>query len=294
MISLIIKLLSFLAVYFGWLCFVLILLCPYLIKKKYYRKTNYLILILSFLFLWAHYIEPNIILIKEKTIKHLGYNADIILIADIHLGLYKDQDYLERIVNKINNIPADYVVIAGDFIFKANPNDYNEYFKPLAYLNKPVYAVRGNHDYKTASGQKLLNVLKEYRVNIIENEIIDFKTYQLAGLSDRLESDDNANFLNKADKTKPILALAHNPDSSDRLTSFNVPLLLAGHTHCGQVYLPFITNTLVIRTKHKFTCGYYKATDKTIPVFITPGVGEDNLPLRFLTPPTINVLHLRP
>ncbi len=292
MISFIITLLGFLSIYLGWLCFVFIILCPYLIKKKYYKKTNILILILSLLFLWAHYIEPNLLLTKEKTIKHLTFNADIILIADIHLGLYKDQHYLQRIVDKINNIPADYVIIAGDFIYKANPSDYKKLFKPLADINKPVYAVRGNHDYRSIH-KELLDTLKEYHVKLIENDIINLGTYQLAGLNDRLESQDDTNFLKKADKTKPILALAHNPDSSDQLLSFNVPLLLAGHTHCGQVYLPFITNKLVIRTQHKFTCGYYEATNKTVPVFITPGVGEDNLPLRLFTPPTINVLHLR-
>ncbi|AWM81206.1 hypothetical protein DKL61_13125 [Gammaproteobacteria bacterium ESL0073] len=292
MISLTITLLSFLAVYLGWLCFVSIILCSYFIKKKYYRKTSYFVLMLSFLFLWAHYIEPNIILTQDKTIKGLGFNADVILISDIHLGLYKNEDYLQRVVDKINNISADYVVIAGDFTYKANVKDYKKYFKPLAHINKPVYAVRGNHDYRI-SNKELLNVLKQYRVNLIENQIINLGTYQLAGLSDRLESHDDTSFLNKANKTKPILVLTHNPDSSDRLLPFNVPLLLAGHTHCGQVYLPFITNRLVIRTQHKFTCGYYEATDKTVPVFITPGIGEDNLPLRLFTPPTINILHLQ-
>lgn len=292
MIPFIISLLSYLAIYLGWLCFIFIILCPWLIRKKYYRKTNYLVFSLSILFLWSHYIEPQIILTKEETINQLGFNADIILIADIHLGFYKNHHYLQSVVDKINNIPADYVVIAGDFIFDTSPKHYKKYFKPLAKINKPVYAVRGNHDYPSEQ-KKLLEILQIYNVHIIEKKTIDFGSYQLAGLSDRFESTDNADFLSGLNKLKPILALAHNPDSSDQLISYNVPLLLSGHTHCGQVYLPFITNRFVIRTQYHFTCGYYEATHKTVPVFITPGIGEDNLPLRLFTPPTINVLHLR-
>ncbi|MFD1261101.1 metallophosphoesterase [Entomomonas asaccharolytica] len=291
MISLSVTFLEFLAVYFGWLCFPVIILCIYLIKKRRYKKSSFLILILSLAFFWAHYIEPQIILVKETTIAKLGFNADVILIADLHLGYYKDQHYLQRIIDKINNIPADYVVIAGDFLYKSDEKYYNTHFAPLAKINKPVYAVRGNHDYRYIN-RNLPKVLENYNVKIIEDKIIDLNSYQLAGLKDRVESFDDTDFLKKAAKNKPTLVIAHNPDSSDKLSAYNVPLLLAGHTHCGQVRIP-LSNKLIVKTRYGLVCGYYDASITGTPVFVTAGVGENNLPLRLFNPPTIDVLHLR-
>lgn len=290
MIALFIHLLELLAVYLDWLCFPFILGCIWFIKKRRYFKTAICLLILSMLFIWAHYIEPNIIRIKETTLYQTGIRANIILISDLHLGFYKDHYYLQRLVDKINEIPADYVVIAGDFSYKAVPADYKKLFAPLAKLNKSVYAVRGNHDYLYIR-RTMPAVLESYRVQMIEGKIVDLGSYQLAGLADRLESKDDASFLKKANKNKPILVVAHNPDSSDRLVGYHVSLLLAGHTHCGQVYIPFL-DKLVIRSQYGYTCGYSKQNE--VSVFITPGVGEDNLPLRLFNPPTISLLHLMP
>lgn len=290
MIALVVTFLEILSVYLSWLSFPLSLVAIWLIKKHFYTKTAMILLFLSLSFIWAHYIEPQMICVKETTLHQQSITADIVLISDLHLGFYKDERFLQLVVNKINRLTADYVVIAGDFSYKAEPKDYKKLYAPLANINKPVYAVRGNHDYLYIRRFMPL-ILENYKVQMIEGKIIDFGSYQLAGLADRVGARDDANFLRKADKKKPILVVAHNPDSSDRLTSFNVALLLAGHTHCGQVYIPFL-DKLVIRSQYGFTCGFSKNTQ--IPVFITPGVGEDNLPLRLFNPPTISLLHLRP
>lgn len=290
MIPLIVTFLEFLAVYFGWLSLPAIFVCIWLIKKRLYKKTSIIVLILSVMFIWAHYIEPQIILVKETTINKVGFKADIILIADLHLGYYKDQHFLKRVVKKINAIPADYVVIAGDFLYKSDEQYYKTHFAPLAKINKPVYAVRGNHDYRYIR-RLLPKVLASFNVKLIEEELVDMGSYQLAGLKDRLESNDDPVFLAKA-KDKPILVIAHNPDSSDKLANYQVPLLLSGHTHCGQVRLPF-TDKLVVKTSYGLVCGYYDGSVTGTPVFVTSGVGENNLPLRLFNPPTIDVLHLR-
>lgn len=290
MIALLVTCLESLCVYLDWLSFPLIIITICCIKKHFYTKTAIAFLILSILFIWAHYIEPQIIRVKQTTIHQQHIRADIILISDLHLGFYKDERFLQRVVDKINALKADYVVIAGDFSYKANPDEYSKLYAPLAKINKPVYAVRGNHDYLYRR-RFMPAILARFNVQMIEGKMVDLGSYQLAGLADRLAAKDDASFLRKADKSKPILVIAHNPDSSDRLASYNVPLLLAGHTHCGQVYLPFV-DRLVIRSQYNYTCGY--STNMQVPVFITPGIGEDNLPLRLFNPPTISLLHLRP
>lgn len=288
MISIFVTFLELLAVYFDWLSFPIILGCIWLIKKRKYRKISIIVLVVSLLFIWAHYIEPHILLVKEETIHGMGFNADIVLIADPHLGYYKDQNYLKRVVEKINKVPADYVVIAGDFLYKTDEKYYKTLFAPLKNINKPVYAVRGNHDYGYIR-RTLPDVLESYNVNMIENKLVDLGDYQLAGIGDRNEGYERVEFLDKA-VDKPILVVTHNPDTSDKLSAYNVPLMLAGHTHCGQIRIPILYK-FVIKSEYGFDCGY--SLNNSVPVFITPGVGENNLPLRLFNPPTINVLHLR-
>lgn len=293
MLVAIIDIFEFLAMYLGWLSFVVVGICWYLIKKRYYIKCNIAIVVLSVFFIWAHYIERYIILVKEDTITGLGFSADVVLVSDIHLGLYKDASYLQRVVDEVNALSADYVVIAGDYLYKSEGH-FEQMFRPFSRLNKPAYTIRGNHDYRyvrTQTSKELFAVLDDYGIELIEQKIVDMGTYQLAGLGDRIEGSDDAHFLQAAKSDKPLFILAHNPDSVDGVVDYRTAILMAGHTHCGQVRIPWIDD-LVIRTKYGLNCGlgYFKE----VPVFVTPGLGETNLPLRLFNPPTINLLHLRP
>lgn len=243
--------------------------------------------------IWSRFIEPQIILIHHQTIK-VGFKIRIALIADLHLGAYKNEKFLARTVKKINSQNPDLILIAGDFIYadKKIPQ-----FSALAHLQAPVYAVWGNHDYlnqnstisQPKTNQCLKTILKANKVKILENQTAQFKNFTLLGLNDHWSKNDDTNLLNNYSQKDHLIVLTHNPDTIALYPNDSADLTLCGHTHAGQIRLPFLYKK-VIPTKGKFDRGLSR--QKNTQLFITGGLGEIVLPLRLFNPPTIDILEL--
>lgn len=280
------------------------LVIPYIVwllwrlrKRRYPRSTCFL-LVLGALFIWMRFIEPQWIQVRETTITGTGIQADIALISDIHLGVYKDTAFLNRVVTRINELPADQVLIAGDFTYEPEDQSLYQLFKPLSQLKAPVYAVLGNHDQQAPGpdiDQPLRAALGQLGVRIVEQDVANTGHWRIAGLGDRWGGNDNPAFLAQMPAQQPTLLLVHNPDSVMRLRPQDTTLALAGHTHCGQIRLPWLYHK-VIQSEYGFDCGLETARTPhgDVRVLISPGVGEIGLPMRFLNPPTIDWVHLRP
>ena len=95
--------------------------------------------------------------------------------------------------------------------------------------------------------------------------------------------------LNKINKEKLSIVLTHNPDSIYEFPKTDVDLVIAGHTHGGQIRLPFIYK-YAIPCKYDFDKGFYYL--RNMNIFVSPGLGMVGLPFRFLMPPEIDVLNV--
>lgn len=244
-------------------------------------------------FLWSRFVEPQIIRVRETTLAGVGFQADIALVADLHLGIYKDTAFLDRLVDRIDAMPVDAVAIAGDLTYEADPAELDALFAPLARLRVPVYAVLGNHDQLPTGrdvAEPLRRALEAHGVRVIEGGFVEADGWRWAGLGDRWSGQDDPAFLRASPSPLPTLALTHNPDTSVDLVSGDVALLLAGHTHGGQIRIPWLYRR-VIPSRHGFDRG--EQWQGPVRVFTTSGTGEIGLPLRLFNPPTIDVLHLR-
>lgn len=284
--------------YGSYLAFPYIAWLLWRLRKRRHLLVNSLLLVLGLTFIWARFIEPQWIHVRETTVTGTGIQADIVLIGDIHLGVYKDRAFLERVVDRINQLPAERVLIAGDFTYEPGDQSLTELFAPLARLKAPVYAVLGNHDQQAPGpdiDQPLRAALRQHGVQIIEQHVAEAGHWRIAGLGDAWGGDDSPAFLTKMPDKQPILTLMHNPDSIMKMRPQDTSLALAGHTHCGQIRLPWLYRK-AIPSAYGFDCGLETAhtAQGDIRVFITPGLGEIGLPLRFLNPPTIDWVHLRP
>lgn len=272
------------------------------------------VLAAGLVFVWARFVEPQMIRVRETTLPGTGAEADIALISDIHLGIYKDSRFLHRLVERINDLPVDAVVIAGDLTYEpqARPQCSREpaprqaqqcalevLFAPLSRVRVPVLAVLGNHDQQAPGpdiDQALRAALGHHGVKIIEGKLLTTAAgYRWAGLGDRWAGKDDPAFLAAAPSSLPTFVVAHNPDSAMDLDPASTRLLLAGHTHGGQIRSPGLYRR-VIPSAHGFDRGEQFASTPRgrIRVFTTSGVGEIGLPMRLFNPPTIDVLHLRP
>ncbi len=287
--------------YWSYLSFPFLALVLFLIFKK--RKEFFqdifqalillFFLILSLLFIYSRFIERKLILTKTTKIE-TGFSAKIIVISDLHLGVYKNKHFLEKVVNKINKIPwVDALLIAGDFTYYP-PEDLETLFSPLKKINIPTYAVLGNHDSERpgpAIQKKLQKALEKNNVIFLHNKttIMKNKNINILWLGDNWAEEDDISLIENFSKDDNLIILTHNPDTVMRYKKPIADITITWHTHGWQIRIPFLYHK-VIPCKWDFDQWLYNtALGK---VFVSGGVGEVWLPMRLGLPPTIEILEL--
>ena len=217
------------------------------------------------------------------------------LIADLHVGLYSGHErQLRIIVEKLNQAQPDIVVVAGDWTYEPE-HKLAEELQVLRQIQAPVYSVPGNHDeqYPGPPIQELLkHALDVNEVIDIEGQIVEFDEFRLIGIGDLWAGKTDMRFMPELPQDKPWLILSHNPDTVDMVPELPLrPLMLSGHTHGGQVELPWLTNYIMKKVSilgHKK--GFYE--HEHADVFVTVGTGMVGVPFRFRVPPTIDIIEL--
>lgn len=282
---------------------------------KYFKITVFTIFtLLSLVFIYARFIEKNLIVTKNTDV-NVGFKAKVIVISDIHLGAYNNSHFLDRIVDKINKIEGvDAVMIAGDSTYYPS-GDLNSLFKPLGRIKHPVYAVLGNHDSEQPGPylrDKLKIALEAQGVKFLYNQVaeIDGGRIKVLGLGDDWAGEDEVSMLNNFSKDDNVIVIAHNPDTTIKYQSSNADLTLSGHTHGGQIRIPFFYKSQ-IPSAYGFNQGLYKlnkkdgtltadkysesapAGDAFGQVYVSSGTGVIGLPMRLGIPPVIDVLNLK-
>ncbi|MGH8144985.1 MAG: metallophosphoesterase [Rhodanobacteraceae bacterium] len=242
---------------------------------------------------WARFVAPNRLVVR-RTVIAAPIDLNIALVSDMHVGLYTRPGKLVQMVRKLNALHVDMVLIAGDFTYDPS-HDLAAALAPLRNLNKPTYAVLGNHDVELPGpplAHKIERALAGSPVHFIEHQVIDFPNFRVAGLYDWWTGRDDTAFLEALPHDKPLLVLMHQPHSLRALHGVDFALAMAGHTHGGQVYLPWLTDKLFMLIRDEpYVNGYYDTPQGEL--FVTPGIGVTGVPLRFDCPPTIDVLELR-
>jgi hypothetical protein len=218
-------------------------------------------------------------------------------LTDLHYGALVPLAFLQYVINTTNSINPDIIVGTGDYVHKGRTDvEINRIWPILSQLKARlgVFSVLGNHDHWSdfkrsmywleKSGQNL-----RHRVHSIERE---GKRFWLAGGGDLWE--DHKNFdaiLKDVPKDDCRIVLAHNPDSADTHFSERIDLMICGHTHGGQVNIPFY-GTPVLPVKNKNYNFGLKTSTKGHPLFISKGIGWAIYPVRLNCLPEIAVLEL--
>ncbi|TAG46912.1 MAG: phosphohydrolase [Betaproteobacteria bacterium] len=241
--------------------------------------------------LYARFIEPERIVIRETQLS-IGAPLRIALIADVHIGFFQDERRTQQIVDALNRLDVDVVAVAGDWTYEPT-RPLGELLAPLSGLRHRMISVPGNHDEEQPGpplAVELRETLLRYKVEPVEGKSVIVKGVEFVGMGDRWAKKDWIPPL--IDDRKPLIALAHNPDSYVRLAGTSIGTMLAGHTHGGQINIPWLTAwALTGATKGAFKRGLYER-DAAGPrqVFVTAGLGTVGLPMRLFQPPVIDVL----
>ncbi|OGV83648.1 MAG: hypothetical protein A3K19_16065 [Lentisphaerae bacterium RIFOXYB12_FULL_65_16] len=206
---------------------------------------------------------------------------------------------IRHVVTRANRILRDAVVCTGDYVHgKDGTQQIDAVWPVLADLTAPagVFAVLGNHDHwaDTARSQYWLQHTRQdlrHKVTPIERE---GKRIWLAGAGDLWEDHLSLDtLLRDIPDSECRIVLAHNPDTADTPFSARVDLMVCGHTHGGQVKIPFL-GTPVLPVRNKNYSSGLKESLRGTKVFISRGIGWAIYPVRFNCYPEVAVLELVP
>lgn len=223
----------------------------------------------------------------------------IVLLADIHVGTPDmPSSRLEKIVGQVNALQPDLVLIAGDFVsdkHMGRSRDVAEAIAPLRRLHPRlgIYAVQGNHDHWR--GKEVPIALQRTGVKLLTNRAAQLGPLSLGGVDDAFTGRDRVPETIAAMRRLrgSRVLLTHSPDVTPSIPK-DVTLILAGHTHCGQVSFPLV-GALYYESKYddRFGCGV--TTDGGAKRVITSaGLGTSMLPLRLGAVPDIWLITLGP
>lgn len=270
-----------------------------------------IILIISAVIAYGFFIEPKLITVKEYkiTIDNLPDNFNgfkIVHISDLHYGRVFDEKSLKKLVTSINEQKPDIVVLTGDLIdqdTKMTINKANNISKQLNKISATSgkYAISGNNDLKF---DEWTNIIINGGFKDLNNtyDTIYKDGYQNLFIAGASSSQDKLNinnkiktsidYLNSFDKNGPIykILLLHEPDVIDDITVNPYNLILAGHSHGGQIKLPLIGAFILPEGAQKYYDTHYKI--KNSDLYISNGLGVSNYNFRLFNTPSYNLYRL--
>jgi hypothetical protein len=265
----------------------------------------------------AFALEPRFgLVVKEWTVSPAGWPAAapplrIGILTDIHaVEPWMSARRIGAIAEELNAASPDIIVLLGDYV-NALPRSYHsgevavsEWAAALRSLHAPlgVYAILGNHDCSSGDLPAIRNAFEKSGIALLENAAVKVRRghdyFWLAGLADQLApfsrgiADVRATLEQVRDRA-PVILLAHEPDIFCYVPP-SVTLTLAGHTHGGQVYIPFIGRpglTAKFGRSAKYAYGHFEEEGRHM--IVSSGLGLSGVPVRFLVPPEIALVTLR-
>lgn len=223
----------------------------------------------------------------------------MVQLTDLHYGMLMPLAHIRHVIRHVNGIPCDAIVCTGDYVHQRRTAlGIDEVWPLLAELHAPagVYAVLGNHDH-WADTRRSMYWLEQTGFNLHRKAVpIERKGQRLwlAGAGDHWMDPTGLDTLLK-DIPEPEcrIVLAHNPDTADTPHDTRCDLFMSGHTHGGQVVLPFYGPPILLVRNKNYSQGL-RLSPRKEAVFIAKGVGCAIFPVRFNCAPEIAVLELAP
>ena len=218
-------------------------------------------------------------------------------ISDVHCSSYTPRARVESWVRELNAQRADLIAITGDLV-SSGDRYTDDVAAALSGLRAPdgVFACMGNHDY-FCDAEHLVSGLRDGGINVLRNEGVrlerDGASLYVAGVEDSWTGrHDLRRTLAERRAGEPTLLLAHDPNHFAVATKANVEVQLSGHTHGGQMALPFSGGRFnLARLMTRYTHGLFAAGGSQL--YVSRGVGTTGPPIRLFAPAELTVLTLR-
>lgn len=272
----------------------------------------------TFILLYGTFAEPLMLVTNYQIIdlKNINKPIRITLISDIHVGDFNTEKDIQKIANRILEINPDLLFIDGDHVLGHAKNANLDYLKPLKQVvdKIPTYAVPGNHEYGVATNNpdvskrflmpnrsvEVAKAMREmgihYMINETEKITMNDQSFLLFGADEYLIN--NIRYESLIQKKLeypdlPVIALIHNPSGIYDAADQGIDLVLSGHTHGGQIRLPFIGTIMKVEDK-EFPTDWYQGLHqyKNTKLFVTSGANESGTRARLFNPPEVVLLEV--
>ena len=254
-----------------------------------------LLLCIGFVPIWAFFIEPNLLVVRRLEIKDPALKGlRVAYLSDLHV-CQDGKDYALNMVKKVNEQNPDLILLGGDYIvveiYKNKSMKADEIIKILSELKakQGIFMVLGNHESRLQTTKIITQALKNTNIKLLQNaniklQINDKKIY-LVGIGDYSSRKDNITKAFEGVDSTPVVVFTHSPDIFPDIPDY-VNMTFAGHTHGGQVYIPFYGP--LEKPYHllgKYIKGLYVEGKKKM--FVSSGIGTSHYKIRLFNIPEI-------
>lgn len=233
-------------------------------------------------------------------------------LSDLHYDDTFSVVPLRRAIDIVNGLGPDLVVVTGDFV--TAPRVSRRWSKGVRVAKAAAKAIEpcaqlvaqirsrlgilgalGNHDADTDPGY-VIEVLQSHQIPVLRNRSVSFeregKRLWLAGVDDVLDGKPRLDLALKGIPSgEPVILLAHEPDWADHVTNYPVDLQLSGHSHGGQVRIPFVGAPYLPPLARKYPSGLRQIGRLTL--YTNAGIGTIMIPVRIACPPEVTLITLR-
>ena len=274
--------------------------------RRWVKVLFFLILIISSITLYSRYFGTKGFTVKEygvvdSNLPNNFYGLKIVQLSDIHYKVTTTKEDLEKLVKEINLLKPDIVILTGD-LFDSNIKYSKKDFKDLKKILKKIdynidkYAIKGEDDLNIDNWEEVIN-----NSNFI-NDNYEFiynngnEPILLVGINSNYKKKHIKNTLNSIyeeinTKYKYSILIVHEPDIINSIDYSKFNLILAGHSHGGQVKIPFIGGIIKDKYSKIYTDEFYKLENTKL--YISSGIGTTKYKFRLFNKPSINFYRLR-
>lgn len=259
-------------------------------------------------YLYANKIEPSLLDIEEIKMTHplIPKSFDgvkIVQFSDTHLGFQYTLEQLNSLVNKISMLEPDLICFTGDLMDEPNKfTDINKLVLILKKLHAPMgkFCIFGNHDHGGYGSDLYRNIMEAAEFTVLLNQAAPIKQKDgsriyVLGIDDAmLGKPDLPQALKDVPNHHFNLLLSHAPDLADQALRYPVHWQISGHSHGGQVKIPFYGALITPPFGQKYPEGLYRVgNENELTLYVNRGIGTTRLPFRFLAKPELTVYTMK-
>lgn len=247
----------------------------------------------------AAYREPRAFQVEEISLPLAkvppGRELRIVHLSDLHISTF--HDYYQDVAETVASLAPEIILLTGDYLERNRNIRSVQRFLEMLKAPHGIFAVQGNWEYwARVEGENLRRHFAQVGVNLLLNRGHDLMLQgvpvSILGLDYPSATDDLLLLQQNADPSRLNLLLSHVPAFAHENLGAGIDIILCGHTHGGQVRLPFIPPFYLPRFSGRFVNGLYRVGRTDIPLYVTRGVGTSLLPVRFMCPPEITLFRL--